>query len=37
MISETKIDNSFPKVHVEIKDFSDSFIVDRNCHGFVLC
>ena len=33
MISKTKIDDIFPKVQVQIKDFSDPFIVDRNCHG----
>ena len=33
MILETKIDDIFPKVQVQIKDFSDPFIVDRNCHG----
>ena len=33
MISETKIDGSFPKGQFQIKDFSDPFRVDRNTHG----
>ena len=33
MISETKIDGSFPKGQFQIKGFSDPFRVDRNCHG----
>ena len=33
MISETKIDGSFPKGQFQIKGFSDPFRVDRNTHG----
>ena len=33
MISETKIDDSFPIGQFQIKGFSDPFRVDRNCHG----
>ena len=33
MISETKIDDSFPKGQFQMKGFSDPFRVDRNCHG----
>ena len=33
MISETKIDDSFPKSQFQIKGFSDPFRVDRNCNG----
>ena len=33
MISETKIDGSFPKVQFQIKGFTDPFRVDRNTHG----
>ena len=33
MISETKIDNSFQKGQFLIKDFCESFRIDRNIHG----
>ena len=33
IISETNIDDSFPKGQFQIKGFSDPFRVDRNCHG----
>ena len=33
MISETKVDGSFPKGQFQIKGFSDPFRVDRNTHG----
>ena len=33
MISEIKIDGSFPKGQFQIKGFSDPFRVDRNTHG----
>ena len=35
MISETKIDESFPKSQFLIKYFSDPFRIDRNIHGEV--
>ena len=33
MISETKIDESFPSHEFEIEGFSTPFPLDRNCHG----
>ena len=33
MISETAIDESFPKSQFLIKGFSDPFRIDRNVHG----
>ena len=33
MISETKIDNSFPKDQFLIKGFCEPFRIDRNIHG----
>ena len=33
MISETKIDESFPKSQFLIKGFSDPFRIDRNVHA----
>ena len=33
MISETKIDNSFPKGQFLIKGFCEPFRIDRNIHG----
>ena len=33
MISETKIDNSFPKGQFLIKGFREPFRIDRNIHG----
>ena len=30
MLSETKIDDSFPKGHFLIKEFGDPFKIDRN-------
>ena len=33
MISETKIDNSFAKGQLLIKDFCEPFRIDRNIHG----
>ena len=33
MISETKIDDSFPKGQFLIKGFSEPFRLDRNAHG----
>ena len=33
MISETKIDNSFPKRQFLVKGFCEPFRIDRNIHG----
>ena len=33
MISETKIDNSFPKGQFLVKGFCEPFRIDRNIHG----
>ena len=33
MISETKLDNTFPYVLYHLKDFSNPYRLDRNCHG----
>ena len=33
MISETKIDSSFPKVQFLMKGFCEPFRIDRNTHG----
>ena len=33
MISETKLDNTFPYGLYHLKDFSNPYRLDRNCHG----
>ena len=33
MISETKLDNTFPYALYHLKDFSNPYRLDRNCHG----
>ena len=33
MISETKLDNTFPYALHHLKDFSNPYRLDRNCHG----
>ena len=33
MISETKLDNSFPKGQFLIPGYGVPYIIDRNCHG----
>ena len=33
MISETKLDNTFPYALYRLKDFSNPYRLDRNCHG----
>ena len=33
MISETKFDNTFPYALYHLKDFSNPYRLDRNCHG----
>ena len=33
MISETKLDNSFPEVHCYIEGYSKPYRIDRNCYG----
>ena len=33
MISETKLDNIFPYALYHLKDFSNPYRLDRNCHG----
>ena len=33
MISETKLDDTFPLALYHLKDFSNPYILDRNSHG----
>ena len=33
MISETKLDNTFPNASYHLKDFSNLYRLDRNFHG----
>ena len=33
MVSETKLDSSFPSAQFELKGFSEPFRLDRNCFG----
>ena len=33
MISETKLDNTFPYALYHLKDYSNPYRLDRNCHG----
>ena len=33
MISETKLDNSFPEGQFLIEGYSEPYRIDRNCHG----
>ena len=33
MISETKLDNSFPEGQLLISGYGVPYIIDRNCHG----
>ena len=37
MISETKIDESFPKEHFLIEGFSTPYRLDRDSKGHVIC
>ena len=33
MISETKLDNSFPKSEFLLTGYTEPYRIDRNCHG----